>query len=100
MDTQTHADAEIIPADLPRVGSASMIVGGLCIGGLLAGLFVLGYFPHRTREAQALADAAEMRDSKPVVTAVAPRRQAQSVDLSLPGDVQAYQATSIYPRAN
>jgi len=90
---------EIIPKDLPKVGGGGVLLALVCFLALLGGLFVLGYSPRKARQAEANADAGEA-GADPVVTVMKPRRQTSAVDLELPGDVQPFQTTSIYARAN
>jgi RND family efflux transporter MFP subunit len=92
--------AVAIPKDLPRVSTAQAIVAAGSFVALLTGLFLLGYFPDRARRNLATADAAAARDRVPVVNVITPKRQPRSSELMLPADVQAYQYTAIYSRAN
>ena len=92
-DAAAHGD--VLPADLPHVGTGTVLLATGAFIALLLGLFLLGYFPHRAQLAQAAADAAALQNAAPVVNVVRPRRQTQSTDLVLPGDVQALQYTAI-----
>jgi RND family efflux transporter MFP subunit len=90
---------EVIPKDLPRLGSVT--VGALTgIGVVILGiLFVVGYMPRRNRIAEADRVAAEAAD-KPIVDVVLPKRTPTAGDLVLPGDARAFQEAALYPRAN
>lgn len=94
-----HHDENPIPADLPKVGSVT--IGALVVVGavILAGLFVLGYVPHRNKIADA-KKVAEEADAKPMVSVAIPKRVDKAGDIVLPADAQAFQETAIYPRAN
>lgn len=89
-----------IPADLPPVGRGAILVIGLVVLVLFAGLFLLGWGPHSRRQAEAAADAREAAGAKPVVTVVAPKRTTAPVELELPADVQALQSTALFARTN
>jgi RND family efflux transporter MFP subunit len=73
--------------------AASLLAG-------LAGLYLLGYLPHRRLQAEIRAEAAAAGRALPVVTVARPRQQGRSTRFVLPADIQAYQRTSIYPRAS
>lgn len=87
-----------LPTGLPRVGTGVVILATFAFAALLGGLFLLGYLPHAKRQKEVNADAAAVRDARPVVVVTFPTRQTDSPDLVLPGEVQAFQRTSIYPR--
>jgi RND family efflux transporter MFP subunit len=95
-----HGHEEVIPKDLPKVGTGKVIVATVVIVVLLAALFVIGLVPHRKRVARINAEAAEARDSRPIVNVVHVKRQDHGSELVLPGDVRPFQTTSIFPRAN
>jgi RND family efflux transporter MFP subunit len=92
--------AESAAADLPQIATAKVLIGAGAFIGLLVGLFLLGYVPYRERRAQALNDATAAASAEPVVNIVTPKPEDSATDLVLPGDVQALQYTSIYPRTN
>lgn len=94
-----HADHPI-PQDLPRIGWGAVLLVLLVVAGLFAGLFFLGWAPHQKREAELMQDAAEARESKPVVEVSLPKHSEATTDLVLPGSVESFQSTSIYTRAN
>jgi RND family efflux transporter MFP subunit len=56
--------------------------------------------PHKKRRAELLKEMRDVRDDRPVVEVMLPKRSTASTELSLPGDVEAMQSTSIYARAN
>jgi RND family efflux transporter MFP subunit len=92
-------DHDAIPTDLPKVGNGLMIAVVIVFVLLLAGLFVLGYVPHRERIAEADRIAAD-QNSKPLVQVVQPTRETKGIERVFPADARALQETSIYPRAS
>jgi RND family efflux transporter MFP subunit len=92
--------AEALPTDLPRIRTFGVVLLAIFLMALLGGLFLLGYRPYRAMKSEILADATEARDAQPIVTAVRPRLQDQAVALELPAQVQSWEQTAIYPRAN
>lgn len=95
-------DPDAIPTDLPKVSGVTLTVIAALILALLAGLFFMGYLPHRARVARLEREAREdsARDLKPVVQVTIARPAPAATDLLLPADARANQATAIYPRAN
>lgn len=91
---------ESLPKDLPRIGTLGVLVLAILFLGMLGGLFLLGYLPHRRLQAGLLAEAASASDTRPVVSVAAPKRQEQAASLLLPADIQSYQQTAIHARAN
>jgi RND family efflux transporter MFP subunit len=83
-------------AIVPLRGRTVMALA-LVSAALAAGMFVLGWIPHREREAAAATAAADAHH-RPVVEVVVPRRAPDEFDLTLPGDVRANQATAVYAR--
>jgi membrane fusion protein, multidrug efflux system len=100
-DVDPHSAGEhALPTDLhqPRTSTvlAVLLVFVLC----LAGLFLLGYFPHRQAELLAHNDAADAAADLPIVGITRPHQASATRDLTLPCDIRPNQETSIYPRAN
>jgi RND family efflux transporter MFP subunit len=89
---------DTIPKDLPRIGSVGVAILTMLFVAALAGLFLLGYLPHRRLQAEVNADAADGDDARPVVKVVFPIRQRDATNLDLPADIRAFQQTLIYPR--
>jgi len=67
---------------------------------LLGGLFLLGWWPGRQREAVLQEDAREQASAPLLVRTARPTRQATAVPLDLPGATVAMQDTALYPRTN
>jgi RND family efflux transporter MFP subunit len=95
-----HDDPDALPADLPKVGTGRVLLITLAFAAVFAGLFLLGYLPHRRQQAKLHEESQEAQDARPVVNVDHPRRGPQTIDLTLPADAHANQATAIYPRAN
>jgi membrane fusion protein, multidrug efflux system len=89
-----------LPKDLPKPGTAAVILALVILIALLIGLFVLGWIPHERATAQVNADAAEAASGDPLVSVVLPKSEASSKDIFLPCDVRANQQTAIFSRAN
>lgn len=94
-----HAEPEVA-IDLPPVSRTAIVVIVVVIVALFAGLFVIGFVPHRKEMVQADEDAKELAGSKPVVNVALPRPLSKDPELLLPGDVRAMQATALYPRTD
>lgn len=98
-----HDDLGAIDPDVagirPLAGRAVAFAG---LGAILlaAGVFAIGWLPHARRKATAAAFAERATTTLPSVTVMAPKRAPATVDLVLPGDVRADQATSIYARTS
>ena len=91
--------ASEMPRDLPRIGTVAVMALVLVIAALLGGLFVIGYRPYVALHQNLAAEVLAL-DAPPVVEAARPQRQEAAFHLLLPADVQSYQETSVYPRAN
>jgi RND family efflux transporter MFP subunit len=61
-------------------------------------LFAIGLVPRLSRAAQ--LESTRVRDAAAQVIVTSPHRAPAEIDVSLPGNVQAYQFTNIYARAN
>jgi RND family efflux transporter MFP subunit len=81
----------------PLPGRAILFLA-IAAAALLAGLFLLGWLPHSARMRAAAATAARAGEAKAIVEVVSPRRADRTEDLTLPGDVRADRATSVYAR--
>jgi RND family efflux transporter MFP subunit len=94
-DREQHEDL----SNLPTVGTRSVAIAVAIAVCAFAGLFLLGWIPHRDRT-DALNAAAADQDDRPPVDTVRPKPASEAVDLRLPADVRSMQQTSIIPRAN
>jgi RND family efflux transporter MFP subunit len=87
------------PTNLPRVSTPVVAAVLLAFLLVLAGLFALGYFPHRHRVNEA-KEFAENQQDVPKVDVVQPARRTTAGDLVLPADTRAMQETSLFPRTS
>lgn len=100
---QPHSEVaaeKVIPTDLPRPGARTIILVVVLFLLMLAGMFVVGYVPHRGEAARARADADERASAVPVVGVATPRENTFAKDIVLPADIRPYQETAIYPRTS
>lgn len=81
-----------------KQSSRRALVWAVALTLAFAGLFAIGLIPRFSRAAQ--LESARARDGATPVTVTMPRRAPVEVDVALPGNVQAYQFTNIYARAN
>jgi len=101
--THRHAHAmgsDALPHDLPKPGTFTVVLVALLFVGLLAGLFVIGWFPHERAAQQAQSDATEAAGGKPAVSAARPHIEPSAKDITLPADLRANQQTALFTRAN
>src|SRR5262249_46505299 len=71
-----------------------VVTGVIVIGAAL----VVGIVPRLQRQAALRAAARSAETSAPIVTVTLPERAAATVDLVLPGSIQAIQETNVYAR--
>lgn len=95
-----HGREHEIPTDLPEVSGAAAAMIGVALVVLFGAMFLLGWIPHHRRLAAAKSEATEAVETKPVVDVTKPKRSDPTIDLLLPADVQAFQATALYARTN
>jgi RND family efflux transporter MFP subunit len=91
---------EHIPVDLPPVSRSAVVVIVIVLVVLFGGLFALGWFPHTAKLNEARAEAAEAASDKPVVDATKLQRSPAKFELTLPGNVDAYQTTAVFARTS
>ncbi len=94
-----HDDHDQIPTDLPKIHTGWVIVATIIALAAFAGLFALGWFPRADRIAKLDAET-DSADAPPTVDVMVPTRESKPFDLMVPGDIRAFQETSIFPRAN
>jgi RND family efflux transporter MFP subunit len=93
-------DEHAVPTDLPPVSRGAAVLIGVVVLALVGGLFLLGWIPHRHKQAEAANDAKEAVETKPIVDVAAPKRSDATVELTLPANVEAFQRTSMYARTS
>lgn len=86
--------------DLKPIETGKVVLFAVIFFVLFAALFVVGFLPRHHAQAQADNEVAEQADAKPVVGVARPKPPAKYPTLEVPGDAQAFQSTSIYPRAS
>ncbi len=88
------------PPPTPKTRFSVAIVAFVLAAGVIAGLFYLGWEP-RVRQNTALAKEVErQKDTLPRVAAEHPRQSPRISTTLLPGDVQALEETTVYPRTS
>ncbi len=93
-------NAEEIPKKLPKVSNRTLRLIAVCAVVAVVALFLLGFIVRHERVAKREKMAEEMRHRKLVVQVVRPTAAEKSFELTLPADVRAYAATSLYARTN
>lgn len=86
--------------DLEPIGTGKAILFGAIFVVLFAVLFVLGFIPRHNARGEAEKEVADVANDKPVVGVARPKPPTVFPTLEVPGDAQAFQITSIYPRAS
>ncbi|MFT3881596.1 MAG: efflux RND transporter periplasmic adaptor subunit [Gemmatales bacterium] len=97
----THSGDDIgapPPTPRPRLIWLALLV--LFIGAGVVGLFLLGWLPKARQEKALAAQSEKVKSSVPVVMVVHPRPSPPLSVVQLPGDVQALEETTIYPRTS
>jgi RND family efflux transporter MFP subunit len=67
---------------------------------ILAGLFMLGYWPRMKQAGRLETESKSSRNGPPAVTVAAVEEKSAETALELPGNVQAFMETSLYARAD
>lgn len=93
-------EEDAIPKDLRKPHFLTVAFVLILFLGLLAGLFALGWFPHKKAVETAREDAAEMGAEDINVAVATPRPAGASKEVILPATVRPNQDTLIFPRAS
>lgn len=93
-----HHDEAGFPPPPPQVGKVRVAFFGLVMAGIAAGMFFLGWSPKAKQNAVLAADAERVRTALPRVQTMQPRQSPAQTTALLPGDVEAIEETTIYPR--
>lgn len=103
MDTQQlqapYVLQEPVPGVEKRRGLARFLLVVVIIVAVLAGLLTLGILPRLHRQAELTAAVDALKNSIPMVSVATAQQAPATVDLVLPGNIQAIQETPIYARA-
>jgi membrane fusion protein, multidrug efflux system len=97
-DAQDAHDA--LPKDLPKISKTRLTVVGIVIVVLFVGLFLAGYIPRTIRMKELDQQAEEVADQPQIVDVAPPKPSETQVNLTIPGDVYAWQQTAIFARVN
>ncbi|HWP46879.1 MAG TPA: efflux RND transporter periplasmic adaptor subunit [Candidatus Limnocylindrales bacterium] len=103
LDTQQLQAPYILEEPASEAGKRSSLSRFLLvvaiIGVTLAGLLTLGILPRMHRQAELTAAVEALKTDVPIVSVVTAQQAPATVDLVLPGNIQALQETPIYARA-
>ena len=89
-----------LPPPTPRTRFGFFLFFALAAGGAIAAMFYLGWFP-RVQQDEALAKEVDrLKSALPRVQVDHPRRLPTITTTILPGDVQALEETTVYPRTS
>lgn len=91
---------EEIPKDLPKVRHRTLWIIAVSALVALLVLFIVGFMVRHERIVKREKMANDEKDRKLVVLVVKPKQTQKAFDLTLPADVRAFAATSLYARTN
>src|SRR5258708_34239760 len=104
------ANQEAAAVNRARLGAARLAAGAarsktpamlvLGLAGALAGMLALGIVPRLNREKRIQAAAQEVQNSVPAVQFITAQRASSSVGLTLPGNIEAIQVTTLSARTS
>lgn len=95
-----HHDPEAVgdPPPVPNVSRSRVALAGIVGMIVVAGMFFAGWTPKARQDKVLHADAEKVRTALPRVQTMLPKQSAAETTALLPGDVQAIEETTIYPR--
>jgi RND family efflux transporter MFP subunit len=88
------------PPRAPHPRPVALLLLAACAIAVLAALFLFGLLPLVHQEGILDQDAQRIKTALPRVTIAHPRQSAAVVEVQLPGDVQALEETTVYPRTS
>jgi len=93
-----HHDEAGFPPPVPQVGRSRVALLGIVLASVIAGLFFLGWSPKAKQNAVLASEAEKVRTALPRVQTMMPRQSPAQTTALLPGDVEAIEETTMYPR--
>ena len=93
-----HHDEAGLPPPVPQVGRVRVALFGLVAAATVSGLFLAGWSPRAKQNALLAEEAEKVRTALPRVQTMQPRQSPARTVTLLPGDVEAIEETTIYPR--
>jgi RND family efflux transporter MFP subunit len=100
-ETEPHVASTGRPVDVrPRRRVLPVLFTLVVIGSTLGGLYYAGMAPRREARAALHAETAAAIASRPRVNFVTPYRRSKPSDLTLPGEIRAFQDTEIFARTD
>lgn len=95
-----HHDPEAVgdPPPVPNVPRSRVALAGIVGMTVVAGMFFAGWTPKARQDKVLHADAEKIRTALPRVQTTLPKQSPAETTALLPGDVQAIEETTIYPR--
>jgi RND family efflux transporter MFP subunit len=88
------------PPEPPRPGKFALLVLVACTVAILVGLFLVGLLPRLHDDMILAQDAERIKLELPRVAVTTPRQSAPTVEVQLPGDAEALEETTVYPRTS
>jgi RND family efflux transporter MFP subunit len=95
-----HVDEIGAPPPTPHPKRLGLLVLAMAAAAVLAGLFFLGWLPRHYQREGLAADAERIKNAIPRVHVARPRQSPAVTVALLPGDVQALEETTVYPRTS
>ena len=98
---EVHPESEIgSPPPVPRPRILSLLLITILVAAGVVGLFLLGWIPRIRQEKVLAAQSEKVKTALPQVMTAHPRPSPSLSIVQLPGDVQALEETTIYPRTS
>ena len=88
------------PPARPRSGILAALAIVVVTGSVMGGLYAAGMLPRREHRASLEAETAGIIASRPRVNVAVPFHREKPSDLTLPGDIRAFQTTDIFARTD
>jgi RND family efflux transporter MFP subunit len=88
------------PPPAPHPRRVALLLLAVCTIAIFVALFLFGLLPRLHQDAILDRDSEQIKTALPRVGVVRPRQSPAEVEVQLPGDVQALQETTVYPRTS